>query len=132
MEQPVEPIPPVCESGARRGELFGGGDVDLEHIWFDGKLAGGPLGKRESTPCSRKNHLSSFFLCQLGHGEGEGGLGEDAGDEEVFASEKSHVVREVMRQWGHARGDTWRNRSSRPGPGRSIGGVRISGHPGIS
>jgi hypothetical protein len=37
-------------------------------------------------------------LGQLGHGEGEGGVGEDAGDEEAFSVQESHRHREVMRQ----------------------------------
>ena len=55
-------------------------------------------GEAEGAPGPREDDLGALLLGQLGGGEGQGGVGEDAGDQEPLAVEESHWASEVMRR----------------------------------
>ncbi len=82
VEQTVEPSPPLAQIGRRRVELIGAGDVDLEHVDRTGKLAGHAPGERQAPAGAGQDDLGPFVLGQARHGEGERGVGQDAGDQD--------------------------------------------------
>src|SRR5271156_2192 len=51
-----------------------------------------------STSGSPGSFRAVLLLGQLGHGEGQGGIGEDTGDEEPLAVQESHNHSERMRR----------------------------------
>ena len=98
VEQTVEPVPAGGQRLAGCGQLLGGGDVDLEHLGRVGQLARRAPGEREGTARPGQHNLGTLLLGPAGHRESQGGVGEDAGDQESFAVEESHWVPEVMRR----------------------------------
>ena len=66
------------------------GHVELEHVGLGRQLAGRALGERQPAPGAGEDDLGPLLLGQLGHAEGERGVGEDAGDEDALAVEQTH------------------------------------------
>ena len=79
-----------ASAAAAAASWSGDGDVDLQDLGLDRELAGGALGQREGAAGAREHDVGPLFLGQPGHGEGQRGVGEDAGDQEPFAVEESH------------------------------------------
>ena len=99
-----------------------------------GQLAGGPLGQGEGPPGAREHDLGPLLLGQPGHGEGQGGVGEDAGDEEALSVEESHQA--TSDGYATVGTCTWEY-SGGTGPGRAGGGGpagrgRGPGHPRLA
>ena len=103
--------PMACSNPSRRShrsasaapaacQLLGRGDVDLEHFGLAGKLSGRSLGQRQGPTGTGEDDLGPFLLGQLGHGEGQRGIGEHAGDEESLAIEESHCARRLCESRG--------------------------------
>ena len=85
MEDAVEAVPARRQRVTGGAELLGLGDVDLEHLGRIGQLAGRALGQRQGPAGTREHNFGPLLLGQPRHGEGQGGIGQDAGDEEPFA-----------------------------------------------
>ncbi len=100
VEQAVQAIPAGGEGGAGRLQLLGRGDVDLEDLGFAGELARRAPGEREGAPRAREHDVGPLLLRQAGDGEGQRGVGEDAGDEQALAVEEVPLRQEVMRKVG--------------------------------
>ena len=83
--------------GRGRRQLVGLGHVDLEHLGLDGQLAGGPPGEREAPPGPAQHDLGALLLGGPGHGEGQGGVGQHAGDQDALSVEESHAPKGYCR-----------------------------------
>ena len=95
VQQAVEPVPAGGQRGPRRVQLLGRRDVDLQDLGLAGELAGGAPGQRQGASRAREHDVRPFLLRQTGHGEGQRGVGEDAGDEKPLAVEESHCARRL-------------------------------------
>ena len=90
MEGAVDAAPALAELVADGGDVRRVGDVELEHVGLGGELAGGALGERQPAPGAGEDHLGALLLREAGDAEREGGVGEDAGDEDALAVEEGH------------------------------------------
>ena len=73
------------------------GDIQFEHRRLGRQLAGGALGEGQPTTGTGEDDLRPFLLGQLGHTEGDGCVGEDAGDHDVLAVEETHPAERTRR-----------------------------------
>ena len=81
-------------------DVGGVGDVELEHVGLGRELAGRALGERQPAAGAGEEHLRPLLLGQPGDAEGEGGVGEHAGDEDALAVEEGHGARDCHRPGG--------------------------------
>ena len=75
---------------AHGGDVLGVGHVELEHRRRRRQLAGRALGERQPPAGAGQHDLGALRLGQLGHAEGQRGVGEDAGDDDPLAVEEPH------------------------------------------
>jgi hypothetical protein len=81
----VETAPALLQLGAQRAEVFRIGDVELQDVGFDRQLPGHPL-RQAHGPSERCQHdLGALLLGAAGHREGDGLIGEYAGDQDALA-----------------------------------------------
>ncbi len=90
MKEAVETVPPLAKVGCSSFELVRLRDVHFEDIGFGWELAGGPTSEGQPATSSREDYLGPLLLSESSYSEGQGGLREDAGDEEPLTLEKSH------------------------------------------
>ena len=95
VEQAVQAIPAGGRGGARRLQLLGRGDVDLEDLGLAGSLRAVRRVSDRARPAPDSTIVRPLLLRQAGHGEGKRGVGEDAGDEQPLAVEESHCARRL-------------------------------------
>ena len=90
VEGAVDPLPPLGQLAASAATWVGSATSSSSTSRLDVELAGRALGEREAPPRPGEHDLGPFSLRQLGHAEGERGVGEDAGDDDVLAVEETH------------------------------------------
>src|SRR3546814_1791025 len=90
VEGAVDPTPALADGVSHGDDVVGVGDVELEHLGRLRELAGGALRQREAATGTGEDHLGALLLGDAGHPEREGGVGQDAGDEDALAVEEGH------------------------------------------
>ena len=71
-------------------EVLGHGDVELEDVDVGAELAGRARRQAEAPPGAGEDDRGALGLGDPGDGEGQRGVGEDAGDHDVLAVEETH------------------------------------------
>ena len=91
VQHAVDAAPLRGQRLAHRHAVFGHGDVELEHVDVVAELPGGALREVERPPGTGEHDVGALRLRQLGHAEGQRGVGEHAGDHDLLTVEQTHA-----------------------------------------
>ncbi len=110
MQRAVQASPSVHDRRRDRADVIGVVDVHLHHVGLRGQLAGDLLGQPHALADVREQDLGALLLRDLGCGEGDAVVGQDAGDEQLLAVEEhaSGASSSVMDRCAPAARGRWR------------------------
>ena len=106
--------------GAGQGDGRGGGSI----VGLGGQLPGDPLGQAHGPAERGQDDLRSLLLGAAGHREGDGLIGEDAGDEDALAFQQHAMLLSRARWSACGRRPSHACGRGRPGPRRGPAGCR--------